>query len=64
MRNTTKLKHVLSKYSLGVDMDDEGMFKLTLVDKFLNNEIHTVEGKSWSIVVTKAYSILLKDLKK
>lgn len=48
---------------MGVDMDDEGIFKLSLVDKFKNNEMFTVEGKSWSMAISKAYSHLLKEIK-
>ena len=63
MRNTTKLKHILLKFSMSVDTDDEGIFKISLVDKFKNNDMHSFEGKSWSAVIAKAYSHLLKDVK-
>lgn len=63
MRNTTKLKHILLKFSLTVDTDDEGMFKVTLVDKDHFDRMHVIEGKSWSVVITKAYSILLRETK-
>lgn len=64
MRNTTKLKQVLLKYSLAIDMEENGSFKLTLFDKEFPDVMHAVEEKSWSAAITKAYSILAKELKK
>ncbi|MFL5753573.1 MAG: hypothetical protein ACJ76F_09210 [Bacteroidia bacterium] len=64
MRNTTKLKHILLKFSLAIDMDDEGIFKLTLVDKTDPDVMHTLEEKSYSAAIAKAYSVFLKELKK
>ncbi len=63
MRNTTKLKAVLLKYSVCLDMTDDGLFTLNLVDKMNPSKMETIEGKSYSIVVSKAYSILLKETK-
>ena len=63
MRNTTKLKHVLLKYTAEFNMSDEGIFTLTLIDKFNPSNIYQFEGKSYAIVLSKAYSHLLKELK-
>ena len=66
MRNTTKLKHVLSRYSMGVDLNDEGIFCVTLVDKFNHDKMYSLEAESWSKAMVKAYSHLIKsiDIKK
>ena len=63
MRNSTKLKTLLIKYTVTLDMDDDAVFKLILTDK-QTNEAQLFEGKSYSMVLSKAYSYLLKELKK
>lgn len=63
MRNTTKLKILLQKYRVTLDMDEDEQFMLMLTDKD-TGKIHEVEGKSYSIVIAKAYSHLLRVLKK
>jgi hypothetical protein len=63
MRNTTKLKHVLLKYTAEFNMNDDGVFTLTLIDKFNPSTIYQFEGKSYAIVLSKSYSHLLKELK-
>lgn len=63
MRNTTKLKLLLLKYTVSFDMDDDGIFTLMLTDKSTNNT-HHFDGKSYSAVLAMAHSFLLKDLKK
>ncbi len=62
MRNTTKLKTLLLKYTVSFDMGDDELFKLMLTDK-QSNEGKLFEGKSYSIVLSKAYSYLLQELK-
>jgi hypothetical protein len=62
MRNTTKLKALLLKYTVSFDMDDDELFKLMLTDKQSNRGV-LFEGKSYSIVLGKAYSHLLRELK-
>jgi len=62
MRNTTKLKALLLKYTVSFDMGDDEIFKLMLTDK-QNNRTQLFEGKSYSIVLGKAYSYLLQELK-
>ena len=62
MRNTTKLKHLLLKYTVSLDMNDDEFFQLVITDK-VNNNMQMFEGKSYSIVIAKAYSHLLHQLK-
>jgi hypothetical protein len=62
MRNTTKLKILLQKYRVTLDMDVDEQFTMLLTDKD-NGKIHELGGKSYSIVIAKAYSHLLKVLK-
>ncbi|MEP7169371.1 MAG: hypothetical protein ABI855_08360 [Bacteroidota bacterium] len=62
MRNTTKLKTLLIKYTVSLDIDEDEIFKLILIDK-QNNKGQLFEGKSYSIVISKAYSYLLKQLR-
>jgi hypothetical protein len=62
MRNSTKLKILLMKYSMTLNMGDDEIFKLILTDK-QNNKSHLIEGKSYSLVLGKAYSYLLKSIK-
>jgi hypothetical protein len=63
MRNTTKLKTLLIKYTISLDRNDDEQFILVLTDK-QTNESELFEGKSYSIVLNKAYSHLLKQIKK
>jgi hypothetical protein len=63
MRNTTKLKAILLKYSVCLDMSDDGLFTMNLVDKMHPDKMQTIEGKSYSYVLTKAYSYLQAELK-
>jgi len=63
MRNTTKLKHMLLKYTFTLDMDEDDFFKLVLTDK-QTNHMQLIEGKSYSEVLSKGYSYFLKELKK
>ncbi len=62
MRNTTKLKTLLIKYTISLDRLDDEEFKLMLTDK-QTNESELFTGKSYSMVLSKAYSYLLKVLK-
>ena len=63
MRNTTKLKLLLQKYTVSLDMDEDGCFVLLLINK-LNNNLQRFEGESYSRVLAKAYSFLRKELKR
>ncbi|TVR82984.1 MAG: hypothetical protein EA412_01170 [Chitinophagaceae bacterium] len=63
MRNTTKLKAILLKYVITLDMDDDNNFTMILTDK-VNGNAFSVEANNYSSVISKAYSLLLKELKK
>jgi hypothetical protein len=63
MRNTTKLKILLQKYTVTLNLDVDEVFHLRLTDKD-KGTVKDIEGASYSIVLTKAYSYLLKVLKK
>ena len=63
MRNTTKLKILLQKYQITLDMDVDEQFTMLLTDKD-SGKVHKLEGKSYSIVIARAYSHLLRVLKK
>jgi hypothetical protein len=62
MRNSTKLKTLLMKYSITLDLSNDEIFRLILTDK-QNNEAQLFEGKSYGYVLAKAYSYLMKKLK-
>ena len=61
MRNSTKLKTLLMKYTVSLDMEDD-LFRLMLTDKG-TAEGHLIEGSSYSQVLARAYSFLLKKMK-
>jgi len=62
VRNTTMLKAVLLKYSILIEMDDDEMFTMQLKDK-INKRTISIRGKQYSVIIRKAYSQLLRDLK-
>ena len=62
MRNTTKLKMILYKYMVSFELNDAEVFVMTIVDKF-NDKSERFEAKSYSLVISKAYSYLLRELK-
>jgi hypothetical protein len=61
MRNTTKLKQILLKYDLDLSMEEDGLLKLTLVDKITGN-LTSFENSSYSILISKCYSYFLKEI--
>jgi hypothetical protein len=63
MKNTTKLKHILQLYTVELNMDEEMNFHLTAIHK-TNDSIATFIDKGYSIVLRKAYSHMLQELKK
>jgi hypothetical protein len=63
MRNTTKLKHLLIKYTATFNLEDEGLFQLMIQDKFNRNKSAIFEGKSYAIVLSQAYRYMLKEIK-
>lgn len=62
MRNTTKLKQILLKYDLDLSMEEDGLLKLTLVDK-MTGTLTRFEHSSYSTLLSKCYSFFLKSLK-
>lgn len=62
MRNTTKLKNILRKYNVQLEMNDDESFKMFLTDKINRNQ-QMIEGNSYADVLKKGYSFLLKVLK-
>jgi hypothetical protein len=62
MKNTTKLRHILKLYTVSLDMDDEDQFYLTLVGKNKGGSA-TFVNKSYTSVMSKAFSHLMKELK-
>ena len=62
MRNTTKLKQILLKYDLDLSMDDDGILKITLIDKN-TRAVAGFEHSSYSSLLNKSYSHFLKELK-
>ncbi|HVY74125.1 MAG TPA: hypothetical protein VG890_04805 [Puia sp.] len=62
MRNTTKLKQILLKYDLALSMEEDTLLKLSLVDK-ISGQISHFEHTSYSQLIAKAYSYLMKELK-
>jgi hypothetical protein len=62
MRNTTKLKILLQKYTVTLDRDEDEGFLLLLTDKD-NGKMQEFQGKSYSLVLGKAYGYLLRALK-
>lgn len=51
------------RYTACFDMDDEGNFRLTLVDKMDVHRIREFEGASYAAVLTKAFSFMMRELK-
>ena len=62
MRNSTKLKTLLIKYTITLERGEDEIFKLWLTDK-QNNNMQMFEGTSYGVVLSKAYSYLLKEMK-
>jgi hypothetical protein len=62
MRNTSKLKILLQKYTVTLNRDEDEIFILLLTDKN-TGKIQEFDGKSYSSVIQKAYSYLLRVLK-
>jgi hypothetical protein len=63
MRNNTKLKTLLIRYTASFDLEGDGHWVLLLTDK-VTNDARRFEGTSYGSVLSKAYSHLLKELKK
>lgn len=62
MRNTTKLKQILLKYDIDLSMDEDGLMKISLIDKNTGTFFH-FENSSYSMLIAKSYSHFLKEIK-
>jgi len=62
MKNTTKLKAILQLYTVSLDMDEEGLFHLTLINKRERGSI-TFSDKAYTVVMGKAFGHMVKKLK-
>lgn len=63
MKNTTKLRNILQLYSINLDIDEDDNFYLTLINK-ISKSAETIIDKKYSIVVGKAFSHMVKEMKK
>ena len=63
MRNTTKLKAILLKYTVSFDMNDDEIFTMTLINKNTNMSME-FQAKTYSTVISKAYYYMLGELRK
>jgi hypothetical protein len=62
MRNTTKLKAVLQDYDIDLSLKDTEEIAMTIVDKKTGS--YTIfENKSYSVLISKAYSFANKKRK-
>jgi len=55
MRNATKLKSILRKSDIDISLNDDNIFTLVTIDKKTMKD-ETFTGKSFSEILTKAYS--------
>ncbi|MDX5321144.1 MAG: hypothetical protein LPK45_08540 [Bacteroidota bacterium] len=62
MRAGTKLKLLLLRYSVLIDMNEEEQMIITLKDRVFGEEAQFV-GKTYSVLIGKAYSHMLRILK-
>ena len=62
MKNTTKLKHILQLNTISLDMDDEGLFYLTMIDKKKHTSC-TFTDQSYTVVIAKAFGQMKKELR-
>jgi hypothetical protein len=63
MRNSTKLRNLLIRYTVTWDMDDGATYRLTLMDKVDHSTVQ-FEGTSYSALLGKAHSYMLRMIKK
>jgi hypothetical protein len=63
MRNTTKLKALLLKYRATFDMDEDGFFIMTLLDK-TRGRSRELRAGTYSVLISKAYHYMAAELRK
>lgn len=57
------LKNILQLYTLSLDMDEEGNFHLTTINKRSKSK-ETFIDKAYSVVIRKAHGHMLREIKK
>jgi len=62
MKNTTKLKLILLKYSVTFDMDEDENLLMTITDK-RHGEKETFVHKNYTAVVRKAFVYMNKQIR-
>ncbi|TNE81498.1 MAG: hypothetical protein EP332_03655 [Bacteroidetes bacterium] len=62
MRSSIKLKILLQRYSIQLDLDEEEMLILRLTDK-VHGDVEQFRGKTNSVLIGKAYAYMLRTLK-
>ena len=62
MKNTSKLKLVLQLYTVALEMDEEMNIHLTAIHKNTNS-VATFIDKSYTVILRKAYSHMMKEMK-
>jgi len=62
MRATTKLKLLLIRYSVQLDLNEEEQMVLTLSDKVFGEHKQFI-GATYSVLIGKAYSFMLRTIK-
>ncbi len=62
MRSSIKLKILLQRYSIQLELDVEEMLILRLTDK-VHGEVEQFRGKTNSVLIGKAYAHMLRTLK-
>ena len=63
MKNTTKLKLILQKYTVSFDMDEDENLLITLTDR-KHGEKETFVHKNYTAVVRKALVYMNKQMRK
>ncbi len=62
MRSTTKLKLILLRYTVLLDINEEELMVLTLTDKVYGTH-QEFKGTTYSVLVGKAYAWMLREIK-
>ncbi|MCX6182143.1 MAG: hypothetical protein NT150_09475 [Bacteroidetes bacterium] len=62
MKNTTKLKNILQLYTIVLDIDEDDNIYLTATNK-RTKSTETFIDKAYTVVIRKAFSHMLKEMK-
>lgn len=63
MKNTTKLKNILQVYAVTFNINDQEELILSITHK-ANQNTYTFTNKSYTAVISKAFSHLMKEVKR